>query len=192
MPRARAALEARERRVLEPVMIGRLSLRQVLSNIRRDLTWSWDDLQLLFKDERARMRLHTNACGDFTLLAREAWHSVGAYPELQLFSMHIDSLLMYQAHHSGITEEFLPYRVYHIEHSEGFRPDDESVNELNNRLEEIALPQISNAEFLRWVIEMRAAGKPRFDADPAWGFADLHFADQTVVEHAVSAREVYA
>ena len=164
MPSARAALAERRRlRAHDPGLTDRLSLRELLANAREDLSFSWRDLQILFADERARMRLHTNACGDFTMLAREGWEATGAYPELQVFSMHIDSLFMYHAHYGGITEEFLPYRVYHIEHSHGFKPDVASVKELASRLDEVAIPQISNAEFLSWVIEMRKTAKPRFE-----------------------------
>jgi hypothetical protein len=38
-------------------------------------------------------RMHTNACGDFTLLARRQWHKLRGYPEIPIWSMHIDSLL---------------------------------------------------------------------------------------------------
>ncbi len=35
-------------------------------------------------------RLHTNACGDFTLLARDDWFRLRGYPEWPIFSWHID------------------------------------------------------------------------------------------------------
>jgi hypothetical protein len=136
------------------------------------------------------MRLHTNACGDFTLLSREGWALANAYPELQLFSMHIDSLFMYEAHYHGIAEEFLPFRVYHIEHSHGFKPDEESVIELASRLEKVAIPQISNEEFLGWVIEMRKTRTPRSSNDESWGFSELALPDEVVVQRARG--EVYA
>src|SRR5262249_37142431 len=39
--------------------------------------------------------LHTNACGDFTLLSRDAWFRLRGYAELDVFSMHLDSLLVH-------------------------------------------------------------------------------------------------
>jgi hypothetical protein len=193
--RARTALAAQRREAMRNIEVRgeRRSLRQLLADVRQEFSWTWRDLLVLFADEKAMMRMHTNACGDFTLVAREAWHKTRAYPELQLFSMHLDSLFMYQAHYHGITEEFLPFRVYHIEHSHGFKPDDESVNDLNSRLEEVAIPQISNAEFHRWVIEMHKAAKPRFENDDTWGFSELELPEQTVVERAAAApRRLYA
>src|SRR5262249_10127703 len=68
----------------------------------------WKSLREVIVGERARLRLHTNACGDFTLMSREAWETVRGYPELEMFSMHIDSLLLYQAHWRGVREAYLP------------------------------------------------------------------------------------
>ncbi len=67
------------------------------------------------------VHLHTNACGDFTLLALDRWLDLRGYPELDLYSLNIDSLFCWAAHHGGAREEVLedPYRIYHIEHGEG-------------------------------------------------------------------------
>src|SRR5208337_2725182 len=46
--------------------------------------------------------VHTYACGDFTMMAREHWFDVRGYTELnQFYSMHLDSMLCYAAHHAG-------------------------------------------------------------------------------------------
>src|SRR5262249_28099540 len=65
--------------------------------------------------------LQTNACGDFTLLAREVWFAMRGYAELDIFSMHLDSLLCHAAHHGGAQECLLgePMRIFHIEHAAG-------------------------------------------------------------------------
>src|SRR5437870_3627597 len=65
---------------------------------------------------KALPALHTNGCGDFTLMSRGAWLELRGYPELHMFSMFIDSLLVYTAHWHGLKEEFLPHPIYHIEH----------------------------------------------------------------------------
>lgn len=66
-------------------------------------------------------RLHYNACGDFTLMAKEHWENLHGYPELEMFSLHIDSLFLISASYSGLNEEILrsPKEIYHIEHSIG-------------------------------------------------------------------------
>jgi hypothetical protein len=67
----------------------------------------------------AQPKLHTNGCGDFTLLSREAWHTLRGYPELPIWSMHLDSLFCYTADAAGYREEVLPgpARMYHLEHA---------------------------------------------------------------------------
>jgi hypothetical protein len=66
-------------------------------------------------------RLHYNACGDFTLMAREDWEMLKGYPELEIFSLHIDSLFLMSAYYSGFHELIWepPMEIYHIEHSIG-------------------------------------------------------------------------
>jgi hypothetical protein len=132
----------------------------------------WRSLRETIIGERARLRLHTNACGDFTLMSRTAWETVGGYPELEMFSMHIDSLLLYQAHYRGVREVYLPYRLYHIEHAEGFRPDQQAQEDLNQSLERRAIPQLSDAQVLADIIEMYKTKRPKFQNPPTWGFAD--------------------
>jgi hypothetical protein len=63
-------------------------------------------------------KIHTNGCGDFTMLSRKAWFELQGYPELPLWSMHLDSLLCYMAVASGIREQVLeaPKRMFHLEH----------------------------------------------------------------------------
>src|SRR5262249_48981374 len=65
--------------------------------------------------------VHTNGCGDFTLMARGHWFDLRGYPEFDLFSMNLDSVLCVAAHHGGAPEEMLaePLRIYHIEHGSG-------------------------------------------------------------------------
>jgi hypothetical protein len=126
---------------------------------------------------RAWLPLHTNASGDFTLMAREDWERVQGYAELQRFSMHIDGLLLYQAHWAGIRERRLPYPIYHLEHGSGFRPDTASVQELNERLEATSISQITFEELAGWIVSMRAERAPLPFNDERWGFGDAELAE---------------
>jgi hypothetical protein len=74
-------------------------------------------------------KIHTNGCGDFTLLARDAWFKLRGYPELPIWSMHLDSLFCYMAVADGISEIVLrkPKAVFHLEHENSWvvlTPDD--------------------------------------------------------------------
>lgn len=64
-------------------------------------------------------KCYTLASGDFQLLHRDEWFNLRGYPELPVFSIHIDSLFQIQAHYSGMRECILPYPTYHIEHAIG-------------------------------------------------------------------------
>jgi hypothetical protein len=118
--------------------------------------------------EKSRIRLHTNASGDFTLMAAEAWERTGGYAEFEMYSMHIDGLVLYQAHYAGIRERRLEFPVFHIEHGGGFKPESK---DLTDRLERAAIPQISNEQLMAWIYEMYKTKKPIAFNDEDWGFA---------------------
>ena len=63
-------------------------------------------------------KVHTNGCGDFTLMSLDRWFELRGYPELPLWSMHIDSLLCYMAVAAGMQERILrsSAKIFHIEH----------------------------------------------------------------------------
>lgn len=75
--------------------------------------------------------LHTNACGDFTLMARSAWDKIRGYPEYQLYSIHIDGLALFAAREIGIRQRILknPLHVYHIEHGNGWSTNRQKLTE---------------------------------------------------------------
>lgn len=127
----------------------------------------------LWLHEKARVRVHSNACGDFTLLARRDWERLGGYAEFEMFSMHLDSLLLYEAHYSGLRHEVLPGAVYHLEHGGGFKPEPEGLRSLNDRVEAAAIPQITNEQFMEWLLEMYEQRKPMRPngLSPDFGFA---------------------
>src|SRR5207248_4508787 len=129
--------------------------------------------------DKARIRLHSNASGDFTLLSRSDWNRVGGYAEFELYSMHIDGLFLYQAYHHGISERVLRAPVYHIEHGGGFRPEAEGDESLDSQLAKRALPQISSEELVDWFVEMYQNQSPkRFNGDH-WGLAEYELAETT-------------
>lgn len=118
-----------------------------------------------------RKRLHLNACGDFTLMHRQRWFDVRGYAELQMYSMHLDSVLCTAAHFAGACEHVWrdPLSMFHIEHGtgSGFTPEGQAA--LDARLARAGIPQLSHAEFHKWAIEMRRTGKPIILNDANWG-----------------------
>ncbi len=82
--------------------------------------------------------LHTNACGDFTLLSREGWDAIHGYAEFAAYSFNIDSLGVAAAHYAGYEELSLlpPCVCFHIEHSLGSGWTPEGEKKLFARLQE--------------------------------------------------------
>ncbi|MCU1235034.1 MAG: methyltransferase FkbM family [Candidatus Solibacter sp.] len=118
--------------------------------------------------------LHTNACGDFTLLSREDWHALRAYPEFPIWPMHIDSLICYSAHHAGIREVILgsPMRIFHIQHFSGAGWTPEGEAERTARIEAKRVGVIDYATFLNWVDLMRRFRAPMIFNRSDWGLGN--------------------
>ncbi len=145
------------------------------------------DLRRMVKSARSAFRemkrmitgepppLHTNACGDFTLMAREHWLTVRGYPEFQMYSFWLDGLLCYAAHYAGAREKVLedPMRIYHIEHSlgSGWTPGS-GGKLLEKRLVGAGIPQLSARQYAAWVMQMSREHQPIiFNQTDGWGLA---------------------
>jgi hypothetical protein len=119
--------------------------------------------------------LHINACGDFTLMHRDNWAEVRAYAELDQFSMHIDSMLCYAAHHLGIREEMLsePMRIYHIEHAAGSGFTPEGKGQMYDRIAKAGIQCITFADLVAFVAQMRRTHAPMIFNLEDWGLAKM-------------------
>jgi hypothetical protein len=164
----RVAFSRQLRRLVDRVRdnLFRLQWRRIRASIAFRLRWRWDS-----------KRLHTNACGDFTLLARQDWFQLRGYPEWPIFSWHVDSVLLYQASRSQIREIDLPRSmpIYHIEHAHGSGYTPEGVDLLFKRLVERGIPYLSNQDFVEIVREMdgsRSAGHVVYNSLD-WGLAKV-------------------
>ncbi len=116
-------------------------------------------------------RLHTNACGDFTLMTREDWFDLRGYPELEVFSFHLDSVLCFAAHHAGIRECILPepMRIYHIEHGAGSGWTPEGQAKLWKRIIAKGIPFLENEDLWTWALAMRRLQAPMIFNREDWG-----------------------
>jgi hypothetical protein len=128
------------------------------------------------RNKLLHVTLHTNGCGDFTLLSRKDWFELRGYPEWEIFSWHIDSVLLYQANRNGIKEIDLPKHmpIYHIEHSVGSGYTPEGTEQLFGRIEAKKLRYLDWSSFLQVVKEMdelKSQGKAVCYNNDAWGFA---------------------
>lgn len=124
--------------------------------------------------------LHTNACGDFALMSREAWHEQRGYPEFEAFSFNIDSIGLLQSHYGGFTEVSLlpPFAAFHLEHSLGSGWTPEGEKKLFHRLDE---RRILNPDwrFLNSLVEhLRAAPGLTVMNRGHWGLADFDLPEE--------------
>ena len=128
--------------------------------------------------------LHTNGCGDFTLMAREHWFDLRGYPEFDLFSMNLDSVLCYAAHHAGFREDILdsPMCIYHIEHQTGSGWTPEGQAMLFARLAVKGLPFIDYREVTSWAVQMRQLNCPMIFNRENWGLAEFDFREMRIPE----------
>lgn len=111
--------------------------------------------------------LHTNACGDFMLMAKDDWLKIGGHPEFEMYSLHIDSLTVFSALQNHIQIEVLsPSEVhYHIEHGGGWTP--ESERSLYRRMFGRGIPIITSGQYMRLAEEI-SKGSP-LPVKNTWG-----------------------
>ncbi len=123
--------------------------------------------------KRRLLDLDTNACGDFTLMSRKAWMDIGGYVELDLYSIHIDSLALVAAAALGYRQEILSREkcTYHMDHPAGWESMTplEKVRFLSRR------PGLGYD--IVWEVGMQVLNSgEKFQLNGEnWGFADLTF-----------------
>jgi len=134
------------------------------------------------QEPTAPVFLHTNGCGDFTLLARERWFDLRAYPEFDLFSMNLDSVFCYAAHHGGAEEEVLaePMRIYHIEHGSGSGWTPEGQAKLFQRIAALGLSYVDSETVLKWGAQMRTLSSPMIFNREDWGLAGFDLPETVI------------
>ena len=116
--------------------------RQTAENLRNEATHHAGHFARIRKN-RNIVRLHTNACGDLTIMDRTSWSRIHGYAEYDMYSMHIDGLACWAAHVAGIPQVVLDdIHIYHIEHAagSGFAPEHQQL--LWQRLNDRGIPYI--------------------------------------------------
>jgi hypothetical protein len=134
-------------------------------------------------DRTVRMtHLHTNACGDFTLLPREGWHAVRGYPEFEAFSFNIDSMGLVAAHYAGYEEVSLlpPCVCFHIEHGMGSGWTPEGEKKLFARLREADILNPEWPVLTPLVDKMWEQSRALEFNHGGWGMADFDLPEQSM------------
>ncbi|MGE5295068.1 MAG: glycosyltransferase, partial [Solirubrobacterales bacterium] len=131
-------------------------------------------------------RLHTNACGDFTLMARAQWERLKGYPEYELWSIHVDGLLIHAAHVAGLRQTILrdPLRMYHIEHGLGWAVTRDTVAER---------PSLDyRKDYLPMCRKMLEEKKPMDVNKVTWGLSDIELSETRPAAGVVEDRRTAA
>lgn len=91
--------------------------------MNRLIHWAFQKIQ---KSEFVHLMIDFMACGDYTLMSKEDWMKIDGYVELDMYSIHIDSMGLWSACALGMKQLILPYQacVYHIDHEDGWESDD--------------------------------------------------------------------
>jgi len=147
-----------------------------------DWAGSFDAPSPFAPDIRNAAYLHTNACGDFTLLSRDDWFALRAYPEFPIWPMHVDALFCYAAHHAGVRESILrePMRIYHVEHSSGAGWTPEGEAKRVARIRAKGVSELSYPAFVKWVDLMRRYDSPLTFTGEGWGLGEAALREQNV------------
>lgn len=126
------------------------------------------------------------ACGDFTMMSREDWFKIEGYVELDMYSIHIDSMGLWSACALGMKQEIFDYKecVYHIDHENGWESEDliKTIKFLSNK------PSLDYSIVHRAGIKMVSNGTNWGLNKDDWGWANEQFEEFTFVgqklEHA--------
>jgi hypothetical protein len=89
--------------------------------------WIFDKMAIFMKllwpsEKRKYYMIDSFACGDFTLMSRKAWLDIGGYIELDLYSIHIDTMAIIAASALGYRQHVFNRKActYHIDHTSGW------------------------------------------------------------------------
>ena len=126
--------------------------------------------------------LHTNACGDFTLLSREGWDAIRGYPEFAAYSFNIDSMGILAAHYAGYLEVSLlpPCVCFHIEHGVGSGWTPEGEKKLFNRLRDAGILNPEWPVLTPLVDEMREKSRALEFNHAHWGMVEFELPEQAL------------
>lgn len=143
--------------------------------LRRARKWAYD----LVRGRPSRLtEVDTDACGDFTLMSRAAWERIRGYPELGMYSIHVDSLGCQAAVACGYRQVVLPPEMcaYHIDHDSGWMSMT-PAEKMKFSEQRPTLDWLVVCEATKWMHEHRA---PLPINDENWGCAGDVFEEVVV------------
>ncbi len=122
--------------------------------------------------------LDADACGDFTLMHRDDWMLIKGYQELEMYSLHIDTIALMSATAMGLIQTILPKEActYHLQHGDGWDTMDplKKIRFYENKpsLDWYAVTELGE--------EMIRSKKLITVNKENWGYADQHFQEYII------------
>lgn len=134
--------------------------------------------------KRRLLQIHSNACGDFTLLSKKDWELLRGYVEWPMYSFHIDSILMYQGILGPLKQKNFGSRkpIYHIEHQIGSGYTPQGVNHLFDRLDKADIPYLTDEELFNIAVDAYQQKKNKilqFQKED-WGLIDQQLPEYAI------------
>jgi hypothetical protein len=153
------------------------SLTKLLNRI---IHWIFQKIQ---KSDFVHLMIDFMACGDYTLMSKKDWMKIEGYVELDMYSIHIDSMGLWSACAAGMKQHIIPYKapVYHIDHEDGWESDDviKTIKFLSDK------PSLDYSIVYKAGMKM-VESKTNWELNkPNWGWADEDL-DEYVFEGKVS------
>ena len=115
-------------------------------------------------------------------MARDDWFALRGYPEFEMYSWHIDGVLLYHASARGLSEIAWnsPLRVYHIEHAKASGWTPEGHNDLFDRLRRSGIGYLTDADFDLIVRQLAEEPNDFVFNGPDWGLAAETLEEATI------------
>lgn len=144
-----------------------ISLRKISTSLRLfKALCNINNLKTLFDK-----KLHTNACGDFTMIDKQSFYKMKGYHEFEGFSWHIDSLLLFKAYYYlKLNFINLNFPIYHINHEPGKKYSSKGKISIK-KIEKIKLNYINDQQLLKLINNYRLNKFDKDDKKINWGLA---------------------
>ena len=138
------------------------------------LMWVW---RITHPGQFAHFIIDFMACGDYTLMSKKDWMRIDGYAELDMYSIHVDSMGLWSACALGMKQQLFPYEacVYHIDHDNGWESEDiiQTIRFISDK------PSLDYSIVHRAGMKMVAEGKNWGLNKEDWGFANEDFEEYT-------------
>ena len=117
--------------------------------------------------------LDFTACGDFTLMSKKDWMRIHGYCEVDMYSLHIDSMALMSAAAIGMNQKLFPENAcsYHIYHDNGWESDYKKPEDILYFL--IKRPSLDWYTVYEVGKKLAQLGKPFELNNDNWGYSDI-------------------